>query len=133
MLMGRTKEAVKARTKRRRSAKKSLYQEKQHSSAAVDDRSVLVDETVSISTSVELSSSHIDAFPTGTSELEGSNNAVKESPVDKKLRVLKKLLNPKEDPYYHSDPLARAFCEWRAAKRKIQLLESSATTSKKLE
>lgn len=44
-------------------------------------------------------------------------------PVDKRHRRLHKLLDPKQDPYYSTDPLARAFCEWRVANRRVQLLE----------
>jgi len=116
--MGRTKKAVKARIKRRRAAKKTIYKQKQLASVPVDD----IVTSVSVPTSIEFS--HTDSLPSPeTSELE-DNYAPKECQVDKKLRVLKKLLDPREDPYYSSDPLAKAFCEWRVAKNSLRKTHS---------
>ena len=143
--MGRTKEAVKARTQRRRRAKKSLLKNKKLASVPIkdsDSASEIFSESSGTSerksseahkeSPIKDTDSASDIFSeySGTSEREGSE-APKESPLDKKLRLLKQMLNPKKDPYYTvDDPLARAFCEWRVAKRTIQLLEK-ANTSKK--
>ena len=48
-----------------------------------------------------------------------------------KSKRLKKLFSPLQDPYYSSDPLARAFCEWNVLMRKKKYLEEFCPLWKK--
>lgn len=132
--MGRSATSVKQATKRRRLRKKIKFQEKNNSRTKESASNELCGyhldkETITPSENIDTSDSQPECSERGESssftEITTSNvsKANKYNKVCNSVKRLEKLFEPSYNPYYSSDPLARAFCEWTVLKREKKYLE----------